>query len=80
MFALIGSACYAVDSGNGAIRWKRTVGENLPFAPIAVTNNVLCVLFYDARQEEMVLCNSATANSSGGFFAKKTDPGKSAGA
>lgn len=55
VFALIGSACYAVDSGTGAIRWKRTVGENLPFAPIAVTNNVLCVLFYDARQEELVL-------------------------
>ncbi|MCA9093293.1 MAG: PQQ-binding-like beta-propeller repeat protein [Planctomycetaceae bacterium] len=55
VFALVGSACYAVDSGTGAIRWRRSVGPNLPFAPIPVTSNVLCVLLYDSRLNELIL-------------------------
>lgn len=55
IFALIGSGCYAVDSGTGAVRWKRTVGSTLPFTPIPLTSNVLCLLAYDTRRNELIL-------------------------
>lgn len=55
VFALVGSACYAIDSGTGIIRWQRTVGAHLPFAPVPVTSNVLCVLLFDTRLQELVL-------------------------
>ncbi len=55
VFAVAHETCFAVDSMTGAIRWRRVIGLDSPFPPLPVSLDVLGLLLFDTRVNELIL-------------------------
>jgi hypothetical protein len=59
VFAVGIDCCYALDADTGAPQWRRVIGDNSPFAPIAVSGSEPALLVYNTNSSELVLLNQA---------------------
>lgn len=55
VFTIAHESCFAVDSSTGALRWRRVVGLDTPFPPLPVSLDVLSLLLFDTRTNELIL-------------------------
>lgn len=55
VFTISHESCFAVDSTTGVLRWRRVIGLNTPFTPHPVSLDVLGVLLFDTRFNELQL-------------------------
>ncbi|MGE5193723.1 MAG: PQQ-binding-like beta-propeller repeat protein, partial [Deltaproteobacteria bacterium] len=60
VFVFAEDALFGVDSVTGEPLWRRAVGFDPPFAPVAVSAGQPAWLFYDARRRELVLAAQRT--------------------
>jgi tetratricopeptide (TPR) repeat protein len=60
VFVLAQDALFGIDSVTAEPLWGRTVGRDLPFAPMAVSAGQPAWLYYDVRRRELVLIAQRT--------------------
>jgi TolA-binding protein len=70
VFCLVHGTCLAADSATGAIQWRRVVGLETPFAPQPVSLDVLGLLLFDVRHNELLLVKQRD----GGLIWRQTLP------
>lgn len=60
VFALASDCCYGIDSVTGEPVWRRVIGLDTPFFPVAVTTSVPGLLLFDTRFEELAAVDQRT--------------------
>jgi outer membrane protein assembly factor BamB len=60
IFAIAQGCCYAFDTVTGDPVWRRSVGMDIPFFPMAVETTIPGVLMFDTTYQELVLLNRLT--------------------
>lgn len=55
VFTVAHETCFAADSLTGTLRWRRVIGLGAPFPPQAVVTDVLGLLLFDTRVNELIL-------------------------
>ena len=57
-YVLAADVCYAVDTVTGDVVWRRAIGRNPPFFPLALRDPKPCVLLYDGHRQLLLLCDA----------------------
>ncbi|HVW01195.1 MAG TPA: PQQ-binding-like beta-propeller repeat protein, partial [Planctomycetaceae bacterium] len=60
VFFVAGDTCFACDSATGEPIWRRVIGLDPPFAPITVSIDVLALLLWDSRTDDLLLVRQNT--------------------
>ncbi|MES2790215.1 MAG: PQQ-binding-like beta-propeller repeat protein [Planctomycetota bacterium] len=55
VFTITQDCCFAADSVTGLVQWRRVIGPDAPFSPLPVTLDVLALLLFDTRDNELIL-------------------------
>lgn len=55
VFTLAQDCCFAADSLTGIVQWRRVIGLDTPFHPQSVSLDVLGLLLFDTRFNELIL-------------------------
>lgn len=55
VFTVAQDCCFAADSLTGIIQWRRVIGTDTPFPPQPVSLDVLGLLLFDTRVNELIL-------------------------
>ena len=55
VFTVAQDCCFAADTSTGALQWRRVIGADSPFPPQPVSLDVLALLLFDTRANELVL-------------------------
>ena len=63
VFFVAGDTCFACDSATGEPLWRRVIGLDPPFAPIPVSIDVLALLLWDSRTDDLVLVRQSTGEA-----------------
>ncbi|MEX0700897.1 MAG: PQQ-binding-like beta-propeller repeat protein [Planctomycetales bacterium] len=58
--AVAGGSCWGVDNVTGAPLWRRPIGLDSPFHPVAVQSAPPAWLLFDTRHDELLLIDQAT--------------------
>lgn len=60
VFALAQDSCFGFDSMTGDPKWRRPIGLDTPFFPIAVNTTVPALLMFDTRHNDLILVHQHT--------------------
>lgn len=55
VFTVAHETCFAADTLTGALRWRRVIGLDTPFPPHPISVDVLGLLLFDTRVNELIL-------------------------
>lgn len=55
VFTIAQDCCFAADTTTGVLQWRRVIGADSPFPPQPVALDVLALLLFDTRANELVL-------------------------
>ena len=55
VFTVAQETCFAADSMTGVLQWRRVIGLDTPFPPLPVSLDVLGLLLFDTRVNELIL-------------------------
>ncbi|MDB5340598.1 MAG: bamB 1 [Planctomycetaceae bacterium] len=55
VFTVAQDCCFAADSLTGILQWRRVIGSDTPFPPQPVSLDVLGLLLFDTRVNELIL-------------------------
>ena len=55
VFTVAQDCCFAADSLTGLIQWRRVIGADTPFPPHPISLDVLALLLFDTRVNELIL-------------------------
>lgn len=58
VYVVAADSCYAVDTITGDVVWRRAIGRNPPFFPVALREPKPSVLLYDRPRQQLLLCDA----------------------